>query len=71
LRTPDSTLAGPWGLKPHSAATRRATNNDVNAQEDVLDNALPATLTLAPDGTLADTGAWWTRLLSIARLMRM
>ena len=36
-----------------TAATRRATNNDVPNAQSVLDNALPATLTLAPDGTLA------------------
>jgi pantothenate kinase len=36
-----------------AAATRRATTNDVPNAQSVLDNALPATLTLAPDGSLA------------------
>lgn len=36
-----------------TAATRRATSNDVPNAQSVLDHALPATLTLAPDGTLA------------------
>jgi len=36
-----------------TAATRRATSNDVPNAQSVLDKALPATLTLAPDGTLA------------------
>jgi pantothenate kinase len=35
-----------------AAATRRATTNDVPNAQSVLDNALPATLTLAPDGSL-------------------
>jgi pantothenate kinase len=36
-----------------TAATRRATSNDIPNAQSVLDKALPATLTLAPDGTLA------------------
>jgi pantothenate kinase len=36
-----------------TAATRRATSNDVPNAQSVLDHALPSTLTLAPDGTLA------------------
>ncbi|MDE0968622.1 MAG: sugar transporter [Octadecabacter sp.] len=35
-----------------TAATRRATSNDVPNAQSVLDKALPTTLTLAPDGTL-------------------
>ncbi len=36
-----------------TAATRRATTNDVPNAQSVLDKALPATITSAPDGTLA------------------
>lgn len=35
-----------------AAATRRATSNDIPNAQSVIDRALPATLTLMPDGTL-------------------
>lgn len=37
-----------------AAATRRATTNDVPNAQSVLDNALPAMMTLRPDGSLID-----------------